>query len=408
MSVQLVDGTVRIGTAPSNELPLADPKISRHHLEVAFEGEGLRVRDLGSKNGTFYLGSRVDSLQLPLQGATLRIGDDELLLVPDDELQVFPMVARESCGRLVGRSPVMQELYDLIARAASREQTVLIEGETGTGKELVAEALHELGGRPAGPFVVMDCGAVPRNLLENELYGHVRGAFTGATADAEGCFQRAHGGTLFLDEIGELPLDNQPKLLRALERREIRPLGSNESIRVDVRIVAATNRSLHTEVAEGRFRRDLFYRLSVVRIRVPPLRERLEDVPVIADALLRDLGAPPLGREARAILLSHNWPGNVRQLRNVLERGIALSGGGPLSITAEDLELPSVLVSPSDLLSLPYKQAKDEMVARFTREYLESLLARHGGKVGAAAREAQIDRNWVVALARRYGVRVRE
>jgi DNA-binding NtrC family response regulator len=405
----LTGGVFRIGTASSSDLALADGMVSRHHLEVTVRPSGLHVRDAGSKNGTFYQGSRVDSLELPLGGGALRIGDTELALMPDDEPPAAAAPPpRERCARLIGRNPRMQQLFALIERLARHDTTVLIEGETGTGKDLVAEALHELGPHPDGPFVVVDCGAIPRELLESELYGHVRGAFTGAVSDAEGAFQRAQGGTLFLDEIGELPLELQPKLLRALERREIRRVGTSEPTRVQLRILAATNRDLGADVASGRFRKDLFYRLSVVRLHLPRLRDRAEDVPLIADQLLRELGAPPLGADTVRLLTSYAWPGNVRQLRNVLERAVALSAGGSLAIEAADLEAASALVSPSTLLSLPYKQAKEEMLARFTRDYLESLLARHGGNVSAAAREAHIDRNWIVALARRYGVVVRE
>jgi DNA-binding NtrC family response regulator len=408
--LRLEQGAVRVGSSPSNQIVLEDARVSRHHLEIEAGPGGLRVRDLGSKNGTFYQGSRVDSLELPLVGGVLQLGDSELALRPDDAAAAVAPAPppRDRCGRMVGRSPCMRELFALVERVAASSATVLIQGETGTGKELVAEALHELGPRQGGPFVVVDCGGVPHDLIESELYGHLRGAFTGATRDVQGAFQRAHRGTIFLDEIGELALDVQPKLLRALETGSVKPIGAAHPTDVDVRVVAATNRDLAADVKAGRFREDLFYRLSVVHVQVPPLRVRLEDLPLLADVFVRDLGAPPLGPQGLEVLAAHPWPGNVRQLRNVLDRAAAISGGGPLRLGAADLELPSARISPSALLGMPYKQAKDEMLARFTREYLEALLGRHGGNVSAAAREARIDRNWIVALARRHGVRVRE
>jgi two-component system, NtrC family, response regulator GlrR len=299
-------------------------------------------------------------------------------------------------------------LFGQIERVALTGATVLIHGETGTGKELVAEALHELSPRSSAPFVVVDCGAIPRELIESELFGHVRGAFTSAAAERRGAFERAHGGTIFLDEIGELAVDLQPKLLRALEASTVKPVGGDKPMKVDVRVVAASLRDLRAAVREKLFREDLFFRLSVVDLEVPPLREHVDDLPILVDHFLRDLQAPPLGPDSMATLLRSSWPGNIRQLRNVLERAVALAGRGPPVVRPEDVDLPSAQISPSKLFELPYKVAKDEMLAQFTREYLEALLGRHGGNVSAAAREAKIDRNWIVALAKRHGVRVRE
>ena len=406
--LQVDGGVVLVGSAPTNQLVLEDEKVSRQHLAIEVHPDGLRVRDLGSKNGTFFQGSRVEALALPLTGGALHLGDSELTLAPDPVPDHTPPVPRERLGRMVGKSQVMADLFALVERVARSTATVLIQGETGSGKELVAEAIHDLGPRANRPFEVVDCGAVPHELIESELYGHVRGAFTGAVRDVPGAFVRAHGGTLFLDEIGELAPDLQPKLLRVLESGAVKPVGATRTQTVDVRVVAATNRALAEAVAAGHFREDLYYRLSVVVVNVPPLRARLEDLPLIADVLLRDLGVPPLGPDALRTLADHAWPGNVRQLRNVLDRAAALSGGGALAIHPADLDLPSARTSPASLLALPYKQAKDKMVAQFTREYLEALLRRHAGNASAAAREAQIDRNWIVALARRHGVRVRE
>ncbi len=402
------EGKVRIGSAASNEVVLEDKRISRKHIEVEILPGGLHVRDLHSKNGTFFQGSRIGTVDLPLAGAVLTLGDSEVAFVPDDEPIPQAPSLREHCGRLLGKSTAMRVLFGQIERVALSGATVLIHGETGTGKELVAEALHELSPRSAAPFVVVDCGAIPRELIESELFGHVRGAFTGASGERRGAFERAHGGTIFLDEIGELAIDLQPKLLRVLEASTVKPVGGDRPIKVDVRVVAASLKDLREAVREKRFREDLFFRLSVVHLEVPPLRQHLEDLPLLVDHFLRDRNAPPLNGDALPTLARYSWPGNVRQLRNVLERAAAMAGGGPLVIHPEELDLPAVQVSPSKLLELPYKVAKDEMLAQFTREYLEALLDRHGGNVSAAAREAKLDRNWIVALAKRYGVQARE
>ena len=407
-SVSVGEGIVRVGGAEDNDLVLDDPKVSRRHLELEAAPAGLRVRDLGSKNGTFYQGSRVAHCELPPAGGVLVLGLSELTVLPDDEPFARPAYQRERCGPLLGRSALMRQLFARIERVAASPATVLIQGETGTGKELVAEALHELGPRRQGPFVVVDCGAIPRDLIESELFGHVRGAFTGATGDRRGAFERARGGTLFLDEIAELELALQPRLMRALEAGTVRPVGSDRDVPVDVRVIAATLRDLPREVQAKRFREDLYYRVAVVRLDVPPLRAREGDLPLLVDHFLRGFGAAPLGADALEVLAHHAWPGNVRQLRNVLERAAALAGGGPLVVDGPELEHPDARLSPATLRTLPYKDAKQKMLARFTRDYLEALLGRHGGNVSAAAREAQIDRNWIVALALRHGLRVRE
>ncbi|MBK7079079.1 MAG: sigma 54-dependent Fis family transcriptional regulator [Myxococcales bacterium] len=402
------DGVVRIGSSERADLVVADPLVSREHLTAELEPGSARIRDVGSKNGTYFGGARVDAAQLPVTGGVVRIGTSELGFFPlDDTLPLAPSSSTR-CGRLVGESEAMRLLFAQITRVAESTATVLIHGETGTGKELVAEAIHELGPRGPRPFVVVDCGAIPRDLIESELFGHARGAFTGAVADFSGAFERADGGTLFLDEIGELPIDLQPKLLRALETGQIRGVGRERARQVDVRVIAASLRNLRTAAEEQAFRHDLYYRLAVVELTVPPLRARLGDLPSLTAELCRVAGWSPVDAESLARLARAAWPGNVRQLRNVLARAASLSRGPVLRIGDEDLADQGAASADAIVMALPYKEAKELMVARFTRDYLEQLLARNGGNVSAAAREAGIDRSWIIALARRHGVRARE
>ncbi len=401
------EGVIRVGSADSNELVLDDKKVSRHHLLLELRPSGLKARDLGSKNGTFYQRLRIDAADLPPSGAVLTVGETDIRLAPEADADAPASSAADRCWNLVGRSRPMRALYAQLERIAPTTATVLVHGETGSGKELVAEALHALSERRDKPFVVVDCGSITRELIESELFGHLRGAFTGATADRRGAFELAHGGTVFLDEIGELPLDLQPRLLRVLETGQVKPVGAGHLTTCDVRVVAASLRDLGQLVQEGRFREDLFYRLSVVRIEIPPLRARLDDVPLLVERFLGEARAAALSPDSLRVLAGCSWPGNVRQLRNVLERAAALAGDGPLEVRPEDLE-PPLGTNTQEALQRPYKEAKDEVLARFTKEYLQALLARSGGNVSAAAREAQVDRNWIVALARRHGVRVRD
>ena len=330
---------------------------------------------------------------------------------------------------MIGRSVKMRELFARLEKLAKTDTTVLVTGETGAGKELVAEALHDHSPRAKnnGPFVVLDCGSIPPNLIESELFGHERGAFTGATASYAGAFERAHGGTIFLDEIGELPLAMQPKLLRVLERKEVRRVGGAKTIEVDVRIVAATNRDLGVEVNRGRFREDLYYRLAVARVHVPPLRDRKEDIPLLIENIL---AATPGGEGAHItpdtidLMMKHDWPGNVRELRNVIERAVLLAESPesedalrrapqPAAAKAE----PSITVTPSQTatstdatmtvpvdVSIPFKNAKQNVISEFERRYISRLLAQHDGNISAAARAAGIDRMSIHTMLHRLGL----
>jgi transcriptional regulator with GAF, ATPase, and Fis domain len=270
-----------VGTAPGNQLVLKDPTVSRHHLSVTATTKGFLLRDLGSTNGTTVAGLRVEAAYLSA-GALVGAGETQLRFeLLEDEVHE-PLAKESAWARLLGSSPAMRRIFALMPKLAASTSTVLLYGETGTGKGLIAESIHQEGPRATQPFVVIDCGAIPPTLIEAELFGHERGAFTGAHGARAGGFELAQGGTVFLDEIGELPLEMQPKLLRALEERTVKRLGGSERIALDVRVIAATSRDLHQEVNRGTFRSDLFYRLNVVRLRVPPLRERSEDSALLA------------------------------------------------------------------------------------------------------------------------------
>jgi DNA-binding NtrC family response regulator len=296
----------------------------------------------------------------------------------------------------------MRRVFEVLSRVAPSDSTVLVGGETGTGKEEAARALHAASPRAAGPFVVVDCGAIPGTLLASELFGHDKGAFTGATSARPGAFERAAGGTLLLDEVGELSVDLQPQLLRAIERREIRRLGAGDVVPVDVRILAATNRDLRRDLNAGRFRADLYFRLAVVEVEIPPLRDRTSDLPLLVSRLSAEIeartGLRPPNPDAAEMerLAKHAWPGNVRELRNWLERA-ALVGAG------RDLEAVTPSKAPSGG-SLPYREAKAAVVDRFERAYVEEVLARADGNVSRAARDAKMDRTHLIELIKKHGI----
>jgi transcriptional regulator with GAF, ATPase, and Fis domain len=383
---------ISVGSAERNDLRLTDPAVSRSHFSVEARPDGFRLRDLGSTNGTYVSGVRIADAIVP-SGVEIEVGESRLRLVEkgdDVEVKLHP---GEQFGGLIGRSTVMRQLFARLERAAHADGTILILGETGTGKDLAAEAVHLASPRAAGPFVVIDCGAIPASLMESELFGHEKGAFTGAVQKRAGAFESADGGTLFLDEIGELPLDLQPKLLRALEKRAVKPLGSEAPRSVDIRVIAATNRDLRREVNRGTFREDLFFRLSVIPIRMPPLRERSGDALVLAEAFFAALqpGAA-LPSSLRQRVTQHDWPGNVRELRNAVEQVAAL---GEITVDTEDA--PAAIP--------PFKEAKRQVIEAFEKPYLEKLLAASNGNVSAAARTAGLDRVHLLKLLRQHGLR---
>jgi DNA-binding NtrC family response regulator len=314
-----------LGSEPGCDLVLSDPTVSGRHVSVEARGDGFLARDLGSTNGTWVDQVRISEAWLTA-GCQLRLGRTALAFTAEDEeLVVFPSIS-ERFQLLSGKSRQMRQLFGLLERFAPTELTVLVLGETGTGKELAARSVHLASKRAKGPFVVFDCGRASREFVESELFGHEKGAFTGAAEARPGAFELADGGTLFIDELGELGLDLQPKLLRALEQRRVRRLGASRETPVDVRIVAATNRELSGMVSAGTFREDLYYRLAVFQVAMPPLRERREDLPALVERLLADRGGPAATSEALAVLASQPWNGNVRELVNVLELAIAVAG----------------------------------------------------------------------------------
>ena len=415
----LEDGTTMVGTHADNDLVLTDATVSRYHLELRLRRDGIEVRDLDTTNGTKHGGARVGQVVL-VGPARLRLGKHtELDVEPVDEGVVLGDWPGDRFGDVLGTTQPMRRLFALLAKAASTEATILLSGETGTGKEAIAEAVHQASRRAKGPFVVVDCGSIPHELIASELFGHAKGSFTGAGADKQGLIEAANHGTLFLDEIGELALDLQPQLLRALDRRQVRRVGETQAIDVDIRVIAATHRDLRAMVRTGQFREDLYYRLAVVATQVPPLRERKADIPALATWFAERMGRGTFAQSPALVELleRHDWPGNVRELRNVVERALSLGdaaltdlGDGRPSRPADGDDPPArptaPPVAPGDVLELPFKEAKAALVESFERDYLTALLARHRGNISRTAAEAGIDRNYIHRLVKKYGLEV--
>jgi DNA-binding NtrC family response regulator len=398
---------IRIGGRRGTDLVLSDRKVSGLHLEIRLDEKGYRLRDLESTNGTYIGGIRINDAYVR-PGTVFAIGKSELRFVAlADSVQV-PLSQDHQFHSLIGSSVPMRRLFATVERFAQSDATVLITGETGSGKELVADAIHRSSQRAKGPFVVVDCGAIPANLFENELFGHERGAFTNAVEAMAGAFERAHGGTLFLDEIGELPIEMQPKLLRAVQSRQVRRLGGSEMITCDVRLIAATNRDLAVEVNRGNFRDDLYYRLAVARVQVAALRERKEDIPLLIEHFLDEL---PGGRETeipadfKQKAMEYYWPGNVRELRNAVERAVVLprlpteftplAQAGAHASGQEDDGWAAINID------IPFKAAKKQFVEEFDRRFMRALLERHYWNISAAARATGVDRMTIYKLLQR-------
>lgn len=411
---------VRIGAAPETDIYVNDRSVSREHLAIRATDAGWTLTDLGSTNGTYIGEMRIDRVTVH-QAVVVRTGKSMFRLEPLGEHVEQEMSSANRFGRMLGSAPSMREMFAVLEKVAGSDLTVLIEGETGTGKELAAEGLHGASNR-AGAFITLNCGAIPRELIESELMGHVKGSFTGAVSDRPGAFVSANNGTVFLDEVGELPLDMQAKLLRVLERREVKPVGSDHSVPVNVRVVAATNRNLAQDSERGVFRQDLYFRLAVVVVRIPPLRTRIEDIPMLVTHIQDELnrrrvaaGQAPLstlGENALAMLNRYEFPGNVRELRNIVERWCVLGPQGApgqpavrsgVTAPGEDVGLSSNVEDA--LLNIPYHEAKDVWIERFERAYVEASLEKASGNVSQAARDAQVDRRHLQRLMSRYDIK---
>lgn len=406
-----------IGSAHDSDLALDDTTVSRRHCRIVFDGGGYILEDLESRNGSYVESHRIKAAYLR-PGVRIGLGSSTLLFSLEEGEQVEVIIARgDRFGDLYGRSIEMKEVFGILQKVAPTDATVLITGESGTGKELAARAVHTQSSRAHKPFVVFDCSAVPRELIESELFGHVKGAFTGAVQSRPGAFVSAQGGTLFLDELGELPLDLQPKLLRVLETREVKPLGSNDTTQIDVRIVAATNQTLEQMVREGTFRQDLYYRLAVIHVPLPPLRDRREDVPFLVNLFLQQQGQDGPGyvvsHETMERLKDYNWPGNVRELRNYVERAKILSTGREIDASLLPLGAGALggaasgggMSTPEIDLNVPFKLAKEQLIDHFEQEYLSAALKQNDWNITQAANQIGIHRKSLEYLMKKHQLR---
>jgi transcriptional regulator with PAS, ATPase and Fis domain len=378
-----------VGTGFGCEVRLNDKLVSRRHLELRAEPGGVRALDLGSLNGTFFSGARIKEILVD-RDAVLIAGDTSLSVRLLGQPLDVPISTRTRFGDAIAHSSPMRHVFALLEKAAQSDVTVLLEGDSGTGKDVLAHALHQESARREGPFVVVDCGAIPENLVESELFGHEKGAFTGAVATRAGAFEQADGGTLFLDEIGELPMEAQPKLLRALENRSFRRVGGAQMTRVNVRVVAATNRRLREAVRRREFREDLFYRLAVVHVAVPRLSDRLDDVVPLAENFLRRAtgdAAAKVPPDLARLLMAYPWPGNARELRNVVERFATFDRTDASLLFGQSAGPPSTREGSemAGLETLPYHEGKRRLVEAFHRTVLPRVVERAGGSVPRAA-----------------------
>jgi len=412
---------VTMGRSVICDLVLADKAVSGTHCEIIAKEKGFILKDLDSTNGVMVGELRVREVWIT-PGTVMKVGQTKIRFEPMKGEVEIDLSQENRYFDLVGNSVRMREIFAVLQKIAATDLTCLVRGETGTGKELVARAIHQGSDRSDNPLVVQDCSAIPKDLIESTLFGHERGAFTGATDRHRGSFEQADGGTIFLDEIGELEMSLQPKLLRVLENREIKRVGGDKVIPVNVRVVAATNRDLRAMVNEGTFREDLFYRLSVVQVELPPLRERPEDVALLVDAFLAELAKRlfpgedktfSVSSDAMTRLKSYPWPGNVRELKNTVERAASLSDG--MELTVRDLMPLSQKTPPQPLPGgtaesfvedgVPFKEAKQKVLDSFEAAYLKVLLDKHAGNITRSAQAAGLTRYHLRELAKRYGIR---
>jgi transcriptional regulator with GAF, ATPase, and Fis domain len=402
-SVKLTRRVV-LGSAPGVDVVVSDPSVSRLHLELDPRDDGVWIRDLDSRNGTYCGGVLVTAARVA-DGDQIRVAGTTITIRyggTPDRIDLWPS---ERFGPLIGHSVAMRELFRRLAQVAPTESTALIQGETGTGKELIARAIHHASPRADGPYVVVDCASLPETLLEAELFGHAKGAFTGAGHARAGAFEAAHGGTIFLDEVGEIPLQLQPKLLRVLESRAVRRLGEVPTRPIDVRVISATHRDLRCMVNRGAFREDLYFRLAVIPLSVPALRERPEDIHVLIDHFLPPAKKSLLTSGLLSELVSRPWLGNVRELRNFVERVLALGTHEALTLQSSQTPTEGEEAYPPVPLGEPFKVLRDRWVGYLEREYVAGLLRVHRGNVSAVAHAAGLDRSYVHRLIRRHDLR---
>lgn len=417
------------GRSVVNDLCLNDKAVSGTHFEISSTDEGYRLRDLDSTNGTFIEGLRIKEVYLK-PSTKFQVGHSLVLFQPTNEVVEIALSQADRFGDALGSSVAMREVFAILEKVAPSNLTVMISGETGTGKEVLARAVHQKSKRRDKPFVVLDCGAIPKDLIESTLFGHEKGAFTGAVGQRRGCFEQAQGGTIFLDEIGELDISLQPKLLRVLENRELKRVGGSATIGIDVRVLAATNRDLRRMVSEGDFREDLYFRLSVMHVEVPPLRERKADINLLVKQFLEDMdgqgaSARQFSAEALKALQQHYWPGNVRELKNVVERAASLSDGPQIQPSEVIISRGLVPAShepsgktatatgggclahfdPGDMaLNMEFKEAKSEILDAFEKEYLAVLIEQHEGNITRAADQAGLTRYHLRELLKKHGL----
>jgi DNA-binding NtrC family response regulator len=404
---------ITIGRHPDNDVSLPDPHVSSRHADIYFADGEYRIKDLGSTNGTFVDGRRV--VEAPFSfGSNLKLGPFTLTLGARGEAEE-PLEAVEALTGLVdlvGTSRAMQRVYSLIRRAAKSDATVIIEGPTGSGKELAARAIHALSRRSTGPFSTVDCGSIPESLIESELFGHEKGAFTGAVGRRAGALEVGHGGTVFLDEIGELPLQMQPKLLRFLEERTLKRVGGTETIDINTRVIAATHRRLVDMVRDGIFREDLYFRLFIIPIALPPLTARTEDLPLLVRRFIEqgareagleteDVTVPP---EAMARLMSHPWPGNVRELKNVILRALVMADGPTLGPEHIQFSLAATTSATGEEAeaALGVGGADAGSLADVEKRHIQAVLAECQGNKKAAAKKLGIALSTLYDKLKRY------
>jgi transcriptional regulator with PAS, ATPase and Fis domain len=399
---------VVVGTSSKCDLVLTDQSVSRRHFELGPSDNGYVLRDLDSMNGTFIRGLRVGEVLLP-GSEEIEIGRTTLALSTLDEHEELPLSDKTSFGTMVGRSAAMRQVFAVLERASPSDATILLEGESGTGKELAAENIHSHSMYEKKPFILVDCGAVAPTLIESELFGHCKGAFTGADRDRPGAFEEANGGTVFLDEISEVDISIQPKLLRLLDKREIKRVGENRYRPANARIIAATNRDLTNEVEHKRFREDLFYRLSVVRIRLPPLRDRREDIGLLAREFItkRYPDVDPnqvVTDQVTAMFLNHDWPGNVRELRNVVER-LLLFPERPESAIRRSKAPAETEPFLDKMLEIPFRKFQEKLKEHYEKAYLSAVLDSCNGVMSWAAKKAGLPRQTFYRLVAKYNLK---